>query len=45
MGLGIRLFIVEEADTIKRLPLARYERLLKHDPDERHKFARKRYFR
>jgi len=35
MGLGIRIFIVEEDDTIKRLPLARYERLLKRDPDER----------
>ena len=35
MGLGIRVFIVEEDDTIKRLPLARYERLLKRDPDER----------
>ena len=35
MGLSIRVFIVEEDDTIKRLPLARYERLLKRDPDER----------
>jgi hypothetical protein len=35
MGLGIRIFIVKEDDTIKRLPLARYERLLKHDPNER----------
>jgi transposase len=35
MGLGIRIFIVEDDDTIKRLSLARYERLLKRDPDER----------
>jgi transposase len=35
MGLSIRIFIVEEDDKIKRLPLARYERLLRRDPDER----------
>lgn len=35
MGLSIRIFIVEDDDTIKRLPLARYERLLKRDPAER----------
>ena len=35
MGLSIRIFIVEDDDTIKRLPLARYERLLKGDPDVR----------
>jgi hypothetical protein len=35
MGLSIRIFIVADDDTIKRLPLARYERLLKRDPDER----------
>ena len=35
MGLSIRVFIVEDDDTIKRLPLARYERLLERDPDER----------
>ena len=34
MGLSIRIFIVEEDNTIKRLPLARYERLLKRDPNE-----------
>ena len=34
MGLSIRIFIVEEDDTIKRLPLARYERLVKRDPNE-----------
>ena len=35
MGLSIRIFIVEDDDTIKRLPLARYERLLRRDPNER----------
>ena len=35
MGLSIRIFIVEDDDTINRLPLARYERLLKRDSDER----------
>jgi len=35
MGLSIRVFIVKDDDTIKRLPLARYERLLNPDPDER----------
>ena len=35
MGLSIRVFIVEDDDTINRLPLARYERLLNRDPDER----------
>jgi len=35
MGLSIRVFIVEDDDTIKRIPLARYERLLNRDPDER----------
>ena len=43
MGLSIRIFIVEDDETIKRLPLARYERLLKRDPDERlSKYAGKR---
>ena len=34
MGLSIRIFIVENDDTTTRLPLASYERLLKHDPNE-----------
>ena len=43
MGLSIRIFIVKDDDSIKRLPLARYERLLKRDPDERlSKYADKR---
>ena len=35
MGLSIRVFIVEDDDTIKRLSLARYERLLKQDRNEK----------
>ncbi|MGD9290661.1 MAG: hypothetical protein PVG74_23790 [Desulfobacterales bacterium] len=43
MGLSIRIFIVEDDDTIKRLPLARFERLLNRDSDERlSKYAGKR---
>ncbi len=43
MGLSIRIFIVEDDDTIRRLPLARYERLFNLDPDERHlEYAGKR---
>jgi len=43
MGLSIRIFIVEDDDTIKRLPLARYERLHKWDAAERLlKYAGKR---
>ena len=43
MGLSLKVFIVEDDDTITRLPLARYERLLKRDPNERlPKYAGKR---
>jgi transposase len=35
MGLSVRIFIVEDDDSIKRLPLARYERLFKEDSNER----------
>ena len=43
MGLSIRVFIVEDDDSINRLPLAQYERLLKRGPDERLlKYAGKR---
>ena len=34
MGLSIRVFIFEDDDSIIRLPLAQYERLLKRDPNE-----------
>ena len=43
MGLSIRIFIVEDDDSISRLLLAQYKRLLKSDPDERlPKYAGKR---
>ena len=34
MGLSIRVFIVEDDNTIKRLPMIRFERLLNRDPNE-----------
>ncbi len=44
MGLSIRVFIVEDDDSINRLPLAQYERLLKRSSDERLlKYAGKRF--
>ena len=43
MGLSIRVFTVEDDDSINRLPLAKYERLLKRSSDERLlKYAGKR---
>jgi transposase len=43
MGLSIRVFIVEDDDTIKRLPMIRFERLLNRDPNEKlSKYAGKR---
>jgi len=43
MGLSIRIFIVEDDDTIKRLPMIRFERLLNRDPNEKlSKYAGKR---
>ena len=34
MGLGTRIFIVKEDDSIERLSLKRYSRLIKGHPDE-----------
>ncbi len=34
MGVGLRIFLVNDDDTIKRLPLVRYERLVRRDPQE-----------
>jgi len=34
MGISLRVFIVNEDDTLTRIPLSRYERLLKGDPEE-----------
>jgi hypothetical protein len=35
MGLGTRIFIVKEDDSIERLSLKQYNRLIKGHPDER----------
>jgi len=35
MGLGTRIFIVDDDDTLKRMPMRRYYRLFKRDPEER----------
>jgi len=35
MGLGTRIFIVNDDDTLKRMPIMRYHRLFKRDPEER----------
>lgn len=35
MGLGLRIFLINDDDSIQRLPLVRYERLWRRDPEER----------
>jgi hypothetical protein len=35
MGLGTRIFIVNEDDKLKRMPIKRYHRLFRRDPEER----------
>jgi hypothetical protein len=35
LGIGIRIFVVNDHDSIKRFALARYDRLLERDPKER----------
>lgn len=35
MGTGLRIFVVKDDDSIERLALARYNRLLRRDPGER----------
>ena len=35
MGLSIRVFIVEDDNTIKRLPMIRFERMLNRDANEK----------
>ena len=43
MGLGTRIFIVKEDDSIERLSMKRYNRLIKGHPDEQlSQFAGKR---
>jgi len=34
MGISLRIFIVNDDDTLQRLPLARYDRLLERNPKE-----------
>ena len=43
MGIGIRVFLVDDNDYLQRLPLARLERLLRFDQRESlHQYAGKR---
>ena len=35
MGISLRIFLIEDDDSIKRLALAKYERLLEGNPKER----------
>jgi len=35
MGIGIRIFLVNDDDSIRRFPLTRFERLIRRDPEER----------
>ena len=35
MGISLRVFLVNDDDSIQRLPLARYEKLIRRDPNER----------
>jgi hypothetical protein len=37
MGLGIRVFFIKDDDSLKRIPLAQYERLMRGDPGIRFK--------
>ena len=35
MGIGLRIFLIDDNDTLRRLSVARLERLLRFDPGER----------
>jgi hypothetical protein len=35
MGISLRIFLINDDDSIERLSLRRYERLTRNDPDER----------
>jgi len=35
MGVGLRIFLVDDDDSIQRLPITRFERLLRRDHQER----------
>jgi len=34
MGMGTRIFLVDDHDTVRRLPLSRFERLRRADPED-----------
>jgi hypothetical protein len=34
MGVGTRIFLVDDHDTVRRLPLTRFERLRREDPED-----------
>lgn len=34
MGIGLRIFLVNDDDSLERLAVARYDRLLRRDPEE-----------
>ncbi len=34
MGTSIRIFLINDDDSLKRFPLARFERLFQHNPEE-----------
>ena len=34
MGIGLRVFLVNDDDSLERLAVARYDRLLRRDPGE-----------
>ena len=35
MGISLKIFIINCDDTLKKLPVSKYQRLLKNDPKER----------
>lgn len=35
MGLSLRIFLVDDNDSLQRLPVSRYNRLLRGEPEER----------
>ncbi len=43
MGTGLRVFFVDDDGSLKRIPMARYERLRRHEPKSRFpEYARRR---
>lgn len=34
MGIGFRVFLIDDSDSLQRLSMARYERLLDGEPGE-----------